>query len=185
MSHKVTKLNWLLSNGQLAFLTCCNKEKTVNGIITVGWMMPTSHIPFLLLVSVGNGERNEESFRACHALIDETKEFGLNVPTPSLTEQLGKVGTTHSDELDKFKEAGLTPLKSTVIDAPMISECFLNLECKVIDQVITGDHTVFVGEPVAAFVEDDLIVDGKFSEKYFDKKNQVHMSDFIALWNLR
>ncbi len=28
-------------------------------------------------------------------------------------------------------------------------ECFLNIECKVIDQLVTGDHTVFVAKPVA------------------------------------
>ncbi|NQU85644.1 MAG: flavin reductase family protein [Mariniphaga sp.] len=186
LSHKITKLNWFLSNGQMALLTCCNSKMSVNGIISIAWMMPTSHLPFMLLISIGNGkkETGDFSYRACYSLINETKEFGLNIPTTDLTEAIGKIGSTHSDEVDKFAEAGLTPMESKKISAPLISECFLNIECKVLQQFVTGDHTVFVAEPVAAYVDDDVIVDGKFSEKYRDKSKQVHMGDFITMWNM-
>ena len=154
------KLSWLMSNGQVMLLTCCNDRKSVTGIIAVCWITPTSHEPLLFTVSVGNGEKGTEAFRACHALINETKEFGINVPTPELTDAILKVGTTHSDEVDKFAGAGLTPMASKKIKAPVISECFLNIECKVFNQVVTGDHTVFVAEPVAAYMDEDVMVDG-------------------------
>jgi len=178
------KLSWLLSNGQVMMITCCNSVKSVNGIITACWVTPTSHEPLLFTASIGNGEKGTEAFRVCHTLINETKEFGLNIPTPELTEAILKVGTTHSDEVDKFAETGLTPLKSTVINSPMIKECFMNIECKVIDQIITGDHTVFVAKPVAAFMNEDVMVDGKFSEKYYDKTNQVQICELITAWNM-
>ena len=50
----------------------------------------------------------------------------------------------------------------------MIAECFMNLECKVINQIVTGDHTVFVAEPIVALMNEDVVVNGKFSEKYLD-----------------
>ncbi|MGD9931301.1 MAG: flavin reductase family protein, partial [Mangrovibacterium sp.] len=169
---EVMKLSWLLSNGQVVMLTCCNAEKSINGIITACWVTPTSHSPLLFTASVGNGEKSEDSYRACHALINETKEFGLNLPTPELTEAILKVGTTHSNEVDKFAETGLTPMQSDKINAPMIEECFLNIECKVIDQITTGDHTVFVAKPIAVFMNEDVMTDGKFAEKYIDKIKQ-------------
>ena len=165
------KLSWLMSNGQVMLLTCCNWQKSVNGIIAVCWITPTSHQPLLFTVSVGNGEKGTDAYRACHSLINETKEFGINVPTPELTDAIIKVGTTHSDEVDKFADSGLTPMQSNKIKAPMIEECFMNIECKVIDQIVTGDHTVFVAKPVAAVMNEDVMVDGKFSEKYHDKTN--------------
>ena len=180
----VMKLSWLLSNGQVVMLTCCNSEKSINGIIIACWVTPTSHEPLLITASIGNGEKGEDSYRACHALINETKEFDINVPTPELTEAILKVGTTHSDEVDKFAETGLNPMPGAVINAPMIEECFMNIECKVIDQIITGDHTVFVAKPVAAFMDEDVMVDGKFSEKYYDKTNQVQICELITAWNM-
>jgi len=182
----IIKLSWLLSNGQIVFVTCCNPQKTINGIIPLGWIHPVSFDPFLIIASVGNGgkETGERAYRFCYSLINETKEFGLNVPTPGLSDAMLKAGTTHSDEVDKFAETGLTPLKSSVIDAPMIEECYMNIECKVIDQIVTGDHTVFVAKPVAAFMDEDVMVDGKFSKKYHDKTNQVQICELITAWNM-
>jgi flavin reductase (DIM6/NTAB) family NADH-FMN oxidoreductase RutF len=75
-------------------------------------------------------------------------------------------------------------MQSNKIKAPMIEECFLNIECKVIDQIVTGDHTVFVAKPVAAYMDEDLMIDGKFSEKYHDKANQVQICELITAWNM-
>ena len=178
------KLSWLLSNGQVVMLTCCNSRKSINGIIVASWVAPTSHEPLLITASIGNGKKGEDAYRACHALINETKEFGLNLPTPELTEAILKIGTTHSDEVDKFVETGLTPMQSNKIKAPMIEECFLNIECKVTDQIITGDHTVFVAKPVAVFMNEDVMIDGKFTEKYINKNNQVQICELITAWNM-
>jgi flavin reductase (DIM6/NTAB) family NADH-FMN oxidoreductase RutF len=180
----IMKLSWLLSNGQVVMLTCCDSQKSINGIITACWVTPTSHEPLLITASIGNGKKGEDSYRACHALLNETKEFGLNIPTPELTEAILKVGTTHSDEVDKFADSGLTPMQSNKIKAPMIDECFLNIECKVIDQIVTGDHTVFVAKPVAAFINEDVMIDGKFPEKYTNKNNQVQICELITAWNM-
>ena len=180
----VMKLSWLLSNGQVFMLTCSNSERTINGIITACWVTPTSHDPLLFTASIGNGEQGSDAYRFCHSLINETKEFGINVPTPELTEAILKVGTTHSDEVDQFAESGLTPMPGTVIGAQMISECFMNIECKVIDQIFTGDHTVFVAKPVSTYIDEDVMIDGKFSEKYHNKMNQVQICDLITLWNM-
>ena len=180
----VLKLSWLLSNGQVFLLTCSDSNKSVSGIITACWITPTSHNPLLLTASIGNGKQGTEAYRFCHSLIDETKEFGLNIPAPELTAAILKIGTTHSNEIDKFAETGLTPFPGNKISTQLISECFMNIECKVLDQFVTGDHTVFVAEPIAAQMNEDVMEDGKFSEKYHDKKNQVQMCDLITKWNM-
>ena len=122
----VMKLSWLLSNGQVVMLSCCNAQKSVNGIISLSWVTPTSHEPLLFTASVGNGGKGDSSYRVCYSLINETKEFGLNLPAANLADAIIKVGTTHSDEVDKFKEAGLTAMESRKISAPLIEECFFN-----------------------------------------------------------
>ncbi|MGD9931521.1 MAG: flavin reductase, partial [Mangrovibacterium sp.] len=81
-------------------------------------------------------------------------------------------------------EKCLTPIQSDKINATIIEECFLNIECKVIDKITTGDHTVFVAKPIAVFMNEDVMTDGKFAEKYIDKNNQVQICELITAWNL-
>lgn len=182
----ITKLSWLLSNGQMVMLTSCNADKSTIGIIPISWMIPTSHQPLLIAASVGHGgkETGDFSYRVSYSLINETKEFGLNVPTIDLMESMIKAGTTHSDEVDKFAEGKFTQMPSKHISAPLIAECFLNIECKVIDQFPTGDHTIFVAEPLIAYVDDDVLVNGKFAEKYLDKNKQAHITEAITMLNM-
>jgi flavin reductase (DIM6/NTAB) family NADH-FMN oxidoreductase RutF len=180
------KLSFLLGNGQVVLITSCDAQKKINGIFTASWMTPTSHFPLLISISVGNGEEDSsnENFRASYALIQETNEFGLNLPSGELLEAVAKIGTLHSNRTDKYKETGLTPMESKKISAQLIEECYLNMECKVIDQYITGDHTVFIGEPVLVHMNEDVFVDGTFSEKYRSKPKQIHFGDIIDLWKM-
>jgi flavin reductase (DIM6/NTAB) family NADH-FMN oxidoreductase RutF len=184
--ENTVKLSFLLGNGQVVLITSCDAQKKVNGILTASWMTPTSHIPLLVTISVGNGEESTsiENYRTSYALIQETNEFGLNLPSNELIESVAKIGTLHSNQVDKFVETGLTPMDAKKIQAPLIKECFLNAECKVIDQYVTGDHTVFVSEPVRVHMDEEVFVDGTFSEMYRSKPNQIHFGDVIDLWNM-
>jgi flavin reductase (DIM6/NTAB) family NADH-FMN oxidoreductase RutF len=185
-SENAVKLSFLLGNGQVVLITSCDAQQKVNGILTASWITPTSHFPLLISISVGNGEEapGSENYRASYALIQETNEFGLNLPLSELIDTVAKIGTLHSNQVDKYVETGLTPMESKKISAQLIEECYLNMECKVIDQYITGDHTVFIGEPVVVHMDEDVFIDGKFAEKFRSKINQVHFGDVVDLWNM-
>lgn len=180
------KLSFFLGNGQVVLITSCDARKKVQGILTASWMTPTSHFPLLLTISVGNGREGseEDNYRSSYALIEETLEFGLNLPSKQLIEVVGKIGTLHSNQSDKYAETGLTAMDSKIIKASLIKECYLNMECKVTDEYVTGDHTVFVAEPVFVRLDEDVFTDGKFSEKYRSKQNQVHFGDIVDMWNM-
>ena len=184
--ENAVKLSFFLGNGQVVLITSCDEEKKVQGILTASWMTPTSHFPLLITLSVGNGQENSnpQDYRASHALIQDTAEFGLNLPSRELIETVGKIGTLHSNQVDKYAETGLTAMNSKIIKANLIKECYLNMECKVIDEFVTGDHTVYVAEPVVVHIDEDVLVDGKFSKKYRSKQNQIHFGDIIEMWNM-
>ncbi|MFO7671901.1 MAG: flavin reductase family protein [Bacteroidales bacterium] len=177
------KLSFLLGNGQVVLITSCDSQKKIQGILTASWCTPTSQIPFLLSISIGNGKEVTEdvSYRSSYALIEETAEFGLNLPLKNLIEAVGKIGSLHSNLVDKYVETGLTAFESKIIKANLIKECYLNMECKVTDEYITGDHTVFVAEPVYVHLDEDVLVGGKLAEKYNSKDKQLHLWDFIKI----
>lgn len=180
------KLSFFLGNGQVVLITSCDARKKVKGILTVSWMTPTSHFPLLVTISVGNGKEGSEgdNYRTSYSLIEETAEFGLNLPSKELIDVVGKIGTLHSNQVDKYAETGLTPMESKIIKAHLIKECYLNMECKVTDEYVTGDHTVFVAEPVLVHLNEDVLVNGKFSERYRSKQNQIHFGDIVEMWNM-
>jgi flavin reductase (DIM6/NTAB) family NADH-FMN oxidoreductase RutF len=56
----------------------------------------------------------------------------------------------------KDDDTKLTPVPGTKVKAPLIEECPINIECKVVEAVKPGTHTLFMGEVVAVQVEDRL-----------------------------
>lgn len=129
--------------------TCVSVDGKPN-IITLGMYMPISHNP--PLVTIGVSPR-----RYSHKLIEETREFVVNVPSQDLVEQTVFCGSASGRNVDKFKEASLTPAPAQKVKPPLIKECVSNVECKVVASYECGDHTLYVGEVIAAHVNEGML----------------------------
>jgi flavin reductase (DIM6/NTAB) family NADH-FMN oxidoreductase RutF len=141
-----------LENAGLLFptittLATCIDEEGRGNIITLGWSMKTSGDPPMVAISV-------KPSRYSHDLIEKQGEFVLAIPTMGIVEEVHYCGRRSGRNVEKFKETGLTPLPAEKVRAPLIKECPANLECKVVSKLTTGDHTIFVGEVVAAHVDE-------------------------------
>lgn len=136
-------------------VTSINREGRAN-IITLSWAMPTSFDPPLVAISIGVR-------RYSHELIEGCREFVVNIPPQDILEKVQLCGSRSGRTVDKFAEAGLTELASRRVKPPGIKECVAHLECKLVDKLRTGDHTIFIGEVVAASVDEGV----------FDKKEEM------------
>ena len=92
-----------------------------------------------------------------HGLIARSGEYVVNLPTTHILEEVDRCGTMSGRTVDKFKEFGLTPLPAAVVKPPLIAECPVNVECRVIGMEEIGDHDLFKGEVVAAHVDEDVL----------------------------
>lgn len=81
-----------------------------------------------------------------HGNIMERKAFTVNIASESSAHQAAYVGRVSGRNVDKFKKTGLTPIKSTLVDAPYIKEFPLIIECQLTKTVELGSHTMFIGE---------------------------------------
>lgn len=122
-------------------------------IITMGWSMFCSGSPPMVAISVGKT-------RYSHKLISQTKEFVYTFPGEDLEKEMLYCGTHSGRDVDKFKETGLTAMEAKFVKPPLIEECVANFECQVVGEYDAGDHTIFVGKIVAAWI----------SEKASDKR---------------
>jgi flavin reductase (DIM6/NTAB) family NADH-FMN oxidoreductase RutF len=110
-------------------------------------------------------------------LIQDSREFVVNVPGIHLIEESHLCGVKSGREIDKFSETGLTILPSKKVKSPGIEECFGHLECRVVQTHTCGDHTLFVGEVVSAKINEAVFVDDKMDplkSKPITQKNHVY-----------
>jgi len=134
----------LLHPRHTVLVTCIDKAGKAN-IITLAWTMPTSIDPPLVVMSIAPK-------RLSHRMIVETGEFVINVPTMEIVKETLFCGRISGTECNKFKKTRLTPMPAKKVRSPIIKECVAHLECKLVQQITTGDHTLFVGEILAAYV---------------------------------
>jgi len=81
-----------------------------------------------------------------HGSILARKAFTVNVPSAAQAKLADYFGIVSGRDADKFKTTGLRPVKSDLVDAPYIAEFPLVAECRLVQVVELGLHTMFVGE---------------------------------------
>ncbi|MBE0636608.1 flavin reductase family protein, partial [Candidatus Bipolaricaulota bacterium] len=81
-----------------------------------------------------------------YGAIVERKAFTVNVPSAAQVKMADYFGIASGRDVDKFAASGLTATRSELVDAPLVEEFPLNLECNLIHTLKIGLHTLFVGE---------------------------------------
>jgi len=130
---------------------------TVNGMpgdpdeITVLWTF------------IVNGDPPQIGVAAAHehiagALIAHHGEFVLNVPVAEIVEHFDRVDMSSSRVGDKYELSGLTRGRATVVDAPTVEECPIQVECRVFDTIdVPPMRTIFLADVVATTVVDGVV----------------------------
>ena len=162
----------LLHPRHTVLVTCVDKFGRAN-IITLAWSMPTSINPPMVVISVAPK-------RLSHRMIKETGEFVVNVPTMEIAKQSLFCGRVSGAKHDKFKETGLTALPARKVKSPIIKECVAHLECELAQTIATGDHTLFIGKVLAAYVNEGVFY-RKFKVKKIKPIFHVGGDDFVTL----
>jgi flavin reductase (DIM6/NTAB) family NADH-FMN oxidoreductase RutF len=89
--------------------------------------------------------------------IQQSKAFTVNIPSERYFKEADFVGIVSGRDIDKFKETGLTPEKSKLVNAPIVKEFPYALECNLIKQVNLGLHTMFIGEIMGVVADSEVL----------------------------
>ena len=76
----------------------------------------------------------------------DKKAFTVNIPSERYMKQADYFGIISGRHKDKIEASGLTVSKSNLVDAPIINEFPVNLECRLTETHNLGTHTQFIGE---------------------------------------
>lgn len=167
MAKQIWKPGNMLYPLPAVMVSVADKEGNPN-IITVAWAGTVCTNPPMVSISV----RPE---RYSYHMIDETGEFVINLTPEKLAYATDYCGVRSGKDVDKFKELHLTPEKAEYVNAPLIAESPVNIECKVVKKETPGSHHIFLAEVKAVHV-DDAYMDqkGRFALEKTDPIVYVH-----------
>jgi len=132
-----------------ALMVSCGTIEHPN-IVTVAWTGTLCSDPPMCYISL----RKE---RYSHGIISASGEFVLNITTEELVRATDWCGVKSGRDADKFKEMHLTPESAQLVQAPLIAESPLNIECRVEEVRELGSHDMFIARVVAVDAEERLI----------------------------
>lgn len=125
------------------FVISVDENNKPSGMVAA-WQMRCSSEPSLFAVSLSKGGNTKD-------LIRKSKEFVVAVPNGELEKEVRFFGSKHGNQVDKFKETGVGTLPAKHVKSPLIKNATFNFECKLVQEVDSGDHIIFIGEVVAAY----------------------------------
>jgi flavin reductase (DIM6/NTAB) family NADH-FMN oxidoreductase RutF len=134
----------LLEPGPVVLLTTARNGRA--NVMAMSWHMMVEFEPPLVASVVSNADY---SFAALKA----TKECVIAIPALHLAQKVVDVGNCSGRDVAKFEKFGLTPRKAARVAAPLIGECFANLECKVADSRLVNKYNLFVLEVLKAWTD--------------------------------
>jgi flavin reductase (DIM6/NTAB) family NADH-FMN oxidoreductase RutF len=94
-----------------------------------------------------------------HAAIMERRAFTVGIACEARMVEADFVGMASGRNLDKFIAAGLTQVRSELVDAPYAQEFPVVLECRLLHVVEIGLHTQFIGEIVDVKADVEVLGD--------------------------
>lgn len=140
----LAKVYQLIEPGPVVLLTTAHKGQA--NVMTMAWHMMVDFEPPLVACVVSE---SNFSFRALRA----TRACVIAIPTVAMAETVVQVGNCSGRDVDKFTVSGLTPLPAEQVPAPLVGECFANLECRVVDTRQVRKFNLFVLEVVRAWTD--------------------------------
>jgi len=125
------------------------------GLIGIFWRMP------VFLVAVRHS-------RFTHEFIEDSGEFTVNVPGEGMEKTVSYCGEVSGRDHDKFKECGLSLTKSKDVNVPVIKQCTVHYECKVVHELEIKP------DAIPADVKELLYTKGDYHTLYFGKVVAVY-----------
>ena len=152
-----------------ALLVSCGSTEEEYNIITVAWAGTICTNPAMCYISV----RPE---RHSYPILKRNMEFVINLTTKEMAFATDWCGVRSGKDYNKFEEMKLTPGKAKIVNAPIIEESPLCIECRVKEIISLGSHDMFIADVVNVKADDKYLngETGKFELSQANPLVNVH-----------
>ncbi|MCF8331714.1 MAG: flavin reductase family protein [Bacteroidales bacterium] len=125
-----------------AVLVTCGEYGIDHNIITIAWTGTVNSKPPRCYISI-------QPVRHSYDLVRKYGDFVINLTTEKLAKATDWCGVRSGRDYNKFEEMQLTPRPAQEVQAPLIDESPMNIECRVFDIIHLGSHDMFLADVVA------------------------------------
>ena len=146
-SFPLSRVYGLLEPGPVVLLTTARAGRA--NVMALSWHTLLEFEPPLVGCVVSN--RNHS-----HGMLKATKECVIAIPTVEIAEKVVGCGNSSGAKTDKFAAFGLTSKPASRVGAPLIAECYANLECRVADTRMVARYCLFVVEVLKAWINPEI-----------------------------
>ncbi|GHT70945.1 flavin reductase [Bacteroidia bacterium] len=133
-----------------AILVSCGCEESEYNLITIGWTGTICTNPAMCYISI----RPE---RYSYDIIKKNMEYVINLTNRNMAYTTDWCGVKSGRDFNKFEEMKLTPGKASIVQAPIIEEAPLCIECRVKEIIPLGSHDMFISEVVNVLADDKYL----------------------------
>lgn len=120
-------------------LVSCRGLNGENNALAVGYCGNCSYDPPMVMVGIVPS-------RYSYHLIKESGCFVVNLVDQAYEETFKYLGSRSKRDEDKLAVMKVNLEEAKFVKAPILSDCPVNIECTIVDSIVTGSHEMFVGK---------------------------------------
>ena len=131
-------------------LVSCRGLDGEENVLAVAYCCNCSYDPPMVMVGIVPS-------RYSHKLIKESGCFVVNLPEKTYKETFDYLGSVSKRDEDKLGKMKVKLSDGVKVKAPIMDDCPVNIECTIVDSIMTGSHEMFVGKIDYVHADDRLV----------------------------
>lgn len=151
MSKTVTIFKGCLNPIPYILISCRNSQGK-NNALAVAYASNCSMDPPMVMVGI-------VPTRFSYEIIKETGVFVVNLVPEELRKEYAYLGSHSGRNEDKITALGMKIGEGVKVNAPLLLDCPVNIECTVVDSIRPGSHEFFIGKIEYVHAKEEIILD--------------------------
>lgn len=131
-------------------IVSCKDKDGKNNALVVGFVANVSLDPAMVMVGVVPS-------RYSHHIIKESGCFVINFPKKSFQKEYAYLGSKSGRDSDKFEALHLNYKEGKYVNAPILTDCPVSIECSVVESTMPGTHELFIGKVETIHVDEEYL----------------------------
>ncbi len=154
MAKKELRIHSVVAPTETVIVSAYDKDGKADAC-TLAFYMVSSHVPPCVTIAI-NATQKRKTLEG----ILERKAFVLSFPSIDQVREADYLGVESGYNTDKLRNIGFTVSDAETVNAPVINEMLLSLECEVVHTVTVGSHMQVTGE-VKRILADETVLNEK------------------------
>lgn len=143
-------------------IVSCRGKNGENNALVVAYCGNCSYDPPMLMIGIVPS-------RHSYQMVKDTGCFVVNLVEKSFRDTFDYLGSVSGRDEDKLSTKNVKMADGTKVNAPLLTDCPVNIECTVVDSIRTGSHEMFIGRIDCVHARPDLVdAEGKLDLSKLD-----------------